>query len=175
MRAAAALSFSSPWVQASASVSHNKSSSSQSESKDSSSISTISWEAQGGDTLQCNKCVYSLCLFSSLCTFADQAPTTSSPPAWAYTVGSFYNWRVVKQTKVVPLENMISMVPGYQNVKEKFAALLATRDKKETKPEKKPEPVKKTIKFKLFTFASGRVNLALSDTSKSDNYGMNES
>ncbi|RAH65459.1 uncharacterized protein BO66DRAFT_308909, partial [Aspergillus aculeatinus CBS 121060] len=101
MRAAAALSFSSPWVQASASVSHSNASSSSSESKDSSSISTISWEATGGDTLQSN-----------------------NPPAWAYTVGSYYNWRPVKQNKVVALEDLISKLPGYQDTKERFAALL---------------------------------------------------
>ncbi|PYI23913.1 hypothetical protein BO99DRAFT_428186 [Aspergillus violaceofuscus CBS 115571] len=105
MRAAAALSFSSPWVQASASVSHSNASSSSSESKDSSSISTISWEAQGGDTLQSN-----------------------NPPAWAYTVGSYYNWRPIKQNKIVALEDLISKLPGYQNTKERFAALLAARD-----------------------------------------------
>ncbi|RAL09118.1 uncharacterized protein BO97DRAFT_352547, partial [Aspergillus homomorphus CBS 101889] len=125
MRAAAALSFSSPWVQASASASHSSSSNSSSENKSSASTSTISWEAHGGDTLQCN-----------------------DPPAWAYTVGSFYNWRVVKQTKVVALEDFISMVPGYQNTKKKFAELLAT--KQEAKPEKEPEPpTQKTIKFRI--------------------------
>ncbi|PYH76172.1 hypothetical protein BO82DRAFT_387500 [Aspergillus uvarum CBS 121591] len=94
MRAAAALSFSSPWVQASASASHSNSSDSSSEKRDVSAYSTINWEAQGGDTLQCN-----------------------NPPNWAYTVGSFYNWRPIHQSKIMPLEDVISMVPGYEDTK----------------------------------------------------------
>ncbi|OJJ98908.1 hypothetical protein ASPACDRAFT_61603 [Aspergillus aculeatus ATCC 16872] len=115
MRAAAALSFSSPWVQASASASHSNSSDSSSEKRDVSAYSTINWEAQGGDTLQCN-----------------------NPPNWAYTVGSFYNWRPIHQSKIMPLEDVISMVPGYEDTKARFAALLAA---------KKPE--QQTIKFRL--------------------------
>ncbi|PLB45834.1 hypothetical protein P170DRAFT_363984, partial [Aspergillus steynii IBT 23096] len=149
MRAAAAFSFSSPWVQASGSVSHSNSSNSSSESKDSASTSTISWEAQGGDTLQCN-----------------------NPPAWAYTVGSFYNWRVVKQTKVVSLEEIISAVPGYQDVKENFATLLAARDKKDAKPEPKPKaPAQQTIKFKM-SIGIDNAYLALPTTPSSDSYGQ---
>ncbi|RAH77843.1 hypothetical protein BO86DRAFT_322119, partial [Aspergillus japonicus CBS 114.51] len=118
MRAAAALSFSSPWVQASASASHSNSSDSSSEKRDVSAYSAINWEAQGGDTLQCN-----------------------NPPNWAYTVGSFYNWRPIQQSKIMPLEAVISMVPGYEDTKTRFAALLAT---------KTPEALKlETIKFRL--------------------------
>ncbi|PYI32451.1 hypothetical protein BP00DRAFT_472801 [Aspergillus indologenus CBS 114.80] len=118
MRAAAALSFSSPWVQASASAGHSNSSDSSSEKRDASAYSAINWEAQGGDTLQCN-----------------------NPPNWAYTVGSFYNWRPIHQSKIMPLEDVISMVPGYEDTKTRFAALLAT---------KTPGPLKlETIKFRL--------------------------
>ncbi|KAH8435132.1 uncharacterized protein LDX57_012761 [Aspergillus melleus] len=127
MRAAAALSFSAPWAQASASASHNNSSSSSSESKESVSHSAISWEAQGGDTLQCN-----------------------NPPAWAYTVGSFYNWRAIKKSKVLALEEIISMVPGYQDTKVKFATLLAAAAKPE---QEKPDVATagRVIKFRLST------------------------
>ncbi|OJJ42264.1 hypothetical protein ASPZODRAFT_105543 [Penicilliopsis zonata CBS 506.65] len=101
MRAAAALSFSSPYVQASANVSYAKSTSSSSEESSSASSNAVCWEAKGGDTLLCN-----------------------DPPAWAYTVGSFYNWRAVKQSRVMSIEDAISSIPGYQGIKQKFATIL---------------------------------------------------
>ncbi|KAE8151727.1 hypothetical protein BDV25DRAFT_138549 [Aspergillus avenaceus] len=100
-KAAAALSFSSPYVQASAKMSHGESSSSSSENSTRASSKSMCWEAKGGDTLQCN-----------------------DPPAWAYTVGSFYNWRAVKQSNVLSLEDIISTLPGFQDVKAKWAAIL---------------------------------------------------
>ncbi|RAK94070.1 hypothetical protein BO79DRAFT_223161 [Aspergillus costaricaensis CBS 115574] len=101
MKAAAALSFSSPYVQASAKMSTDKSSTSSSDASNAASTKSMCWEAKGGDTLLCN-----------------------DPPAWAATVGSFYSWRAVKQSKVVALEDVISTIPGYQYIKQKFADIL---------------------------------------------------
>ncbi|GAB1196820.1 hypothetical protein APSETT444_006098 [Aspergillus pseudonomiae] len=55
MKAAASLSFSSPWVQASASASSVSSSANKTESSESSLNVSMTWEAKGGDTLLCNK------------------------------------------------------------------------------------------------------------------------
>lgn len=55
MKAAASLSFSSPWVQASASASYGSASNNMTENKTSSLDMTMTWEAKGGDTLLCNK------------------------------------------------------------------------------------------------------------------------
>ncbi|GKZ67733.1 hypothetical protein AnigIFM50267_002221 [Aspergillus niger] len=101
MKAAAALSFSSPYVQASAKMSSDKSSTSSSDTSNAASTKSMCWEAKGGDTLLCN-----------------------DPPAWAATVGSFYSWRAVKQSKVIALEDMISTIPGFQYIKQKFADIL---------------------------------------------------
>ncbi|KAH8432805.1 uncharacterized protein LDX57_010434 [Aspergillus melleus] len=109
MRAAAALSFSSPYVQASANMSYAQSSDSSSQNTGASTSKSVCWEAKGGDTLLCN-----------------------DPPAWAYTVGSFYNWRTVKQSRVLSIEDVISTIPGYQGTKQKFADIL--RDESQIKP-----------------------------------------
>ncbi|GKZ91731.1 hypothetical protein AnigIFM59636_004386 [Aspergillus niger] len=101
MKAAAALSFSSPYVQASAKMSSDKSSTSSSDTSNAASTKSMCWEAKGGDTLLCN-----------------------DPPAWAATVGSFYSWRAVKQSKVLALEDAISTIPGFQYIKQKFADIL---------------------------------------------------
>ncbi|KAI2905111.1 hypothetical protein CBS11852_1346 [Aspergillus niger] len=101
MKAAAALSFSSPYVQASAKMSSDKSSTSSSDTSNAASTKSMCWEAKGGDTLLCN-----------------------DPPAWAATVGSFYSWRAVKQSKVLALEDVISTIPGFQYIKQKFADIL---------------------------------------------------
>ncbi|RAQ54784.1 hypothetical protein AFGD_003751 [Aspergillus flavus] len=65
----------------------------------------------------------------------------------AYTVGSFYNWRVVKQSSVLAIEDVISSIPGYQDTKQIFADILDKNSKKEApgKTEQKPG----TIGFQL--------------------------
>ncbi|RAK71122.1 uncharacterized protein BO72DRAFT_442716 [Aspergillus fijiensis CBS 313.89] len=120
MRAAAALSFSSAYVQASAKASYGQSSDSSSQNSAASATKSISWEAKGGDTLLCN-----------------------DPPAWAYTVGSFYNWRAVKQSRVLALEDVIASIPGCQDIKQKFADILRTGS------QTKPTSSQVAVKFKL--------------------------
>jgi hypothetical protein len=55
LKVAASLSFASPWVQASVRASHEKAESSQQSAQTSSLSKSISWEAEGGNTLLCNK------------------------------------------------------------------------------------------------------------------------
>lgn len=57
LKVAASLSFSSPYVQASASASHQNSSTTQEEKEKSNLSNAISWRAEGGDRLLCNKFV----------------------------------------------------------------------------------------------------------------------
>ncbi|OJJ29789.1 hypothetical protein ASPWEDRAFT_55355 [Aspergillus wentii DTO 134E9] len=89
--------------------------------KSSSGLSnSLTWEAKGGDTLLCN-----------------------NPPAWCSTVGSYYNWRVVKQEDLVSIEEMISMIAGYADVKQKFLKLdppAPGGNKLTTTPAPKPLP-----------------------------------
>jgi hypothetical protein len=55
LKAAASMSFSSPYVQASASLSYGSSKAEKNESSSSTFNNTMTWEAKGGDTLLCNK------------------------------------------------------------------------------------------------------------------------
>ncbi|KAI9037789.1 uncharacterized protein KD926_011578 [Aspergillus affinis] len=109
MKAAASLSFSSPWVQASASGSYGSASNSMTENKTSSMNMTMTWEAKGGDTLLCN-----------------------NPPAWCNTVASYYNWRVVKQESLIPVTDLIMNLPGGSILKSKIAAIKNPGGKTET-------------------------------------------
>ncbi|ATY67174.1 Membrane attack complex component perforin [Cordyceps militaris] len=84
LKVAAGVSFSSPYVQASINASHETGKDNSSGSTTSSLTKTICWEASGGDTLLCN-----------------------NPPAWCASVGSHYNWRVMKQHDVIPLVKLI--------------------------------------------------------------------
>ncbi|OQE38085.1 hypothetical protein PENCOP_c009G01622 [Penicillium coprophilum] len=97
MKVAASLSFSSPYVQASASASYGSSSANKKDNSESSLDVSMTWEAKGGDTLLCN-----------------------NPPAWCSTVASFYNWRVVKQENLLSIEDLISRIPGHENTKASF-------------------------------------------------------
>ncbi|KAJ5400086.1 hypothetical protein N7465_010575 [Penicillium sp. CMV-2018d] len=114
MKVAASLSFSSPYVQASASASYGSSSANKNESSKGSLDVSMTWEAKGGDTLLCNKYV-APCIDE-----AGRADDYESPPAWCPTVASFYNWRVVKQENLLSIEDLISRIPGYENTKEVF-------------------------------------------------------
>ncbi|KAJ5835841.1 hypothetical protein N7447_001867 [Penicillium robsamsonii] len=98
MKVAASVSISSSFAQASASASHENQSNSKDSNEKSSLQSSITWEAQGGDTLLCN-----------------------NPAAWCPTVASFYNWRVMKQDDICSIVDVIGMIKGYSWVPRKFA------------------------------------------------------
>ncbi|KAJ6006297.1 hypothetical protein N7451_004241 [Penicillium sp. IBT 35674x] len=97
MKISAALSFSSPVVQASASYSQENQSSSGSSSQSSNMSKTLSWEAVGGDTTLCN-----------------------NPPAWSSTVKPFRNWRVINQKDVLAIADFIGTFKGYGDIPDIF-------------------------------------------------------
>ncbi|KAL7928628.1 hypothetical protein V8C35DRAFT_317808 [Trichoderma chlorosporum] len=97
MKVAASLAISSSFVQASASASHEKQSVENDTTNKSNLNSSISWEAQGGNTLLCN-----------------------NPAAWCSTVASYYNWRVIKQEGVEALGAFIGKIPGFSEVPSLF-------------------------------------------------------
>ncbi|GFF56735.1 hypothetical protein IFM46972_10594 [Aspergillus udagawae] len=115
LKISAAASFSSTYAQGSASGSYEDSSNHSSNRQNSSLSNNLAWEAKGGDTLLCN-----------------------NPPAWCGTVASHYNWRISKQDDLLSMEDMISLIPGYEWVKQKFNNLAPL---KESQVVKKPDPV----------------------------------
>ncbi|KAI9730746.1 MAG: hypothetical protein M1834_005715 [Cirrosporium novae-zelandiae] len=101
MKASAKLSFSTPWVGGSVSASHETRDSTTDSTQKSDSHNSMTWEAQGGDTLLCN-----------------------DPPAWCSTVSNFYNWRVIKQEKLIPLIDLIGQIPGFDKEPERFKMIM---------------------------------------------------
>ncbi|OGM48861.1 hypothetical protein ABOM_002985 [Aspergillus bombycis] len=132
MKAAASLSFSSPWVQASASASSASSTANKAENSESSLNVSMTWEAKGGDTLLCNKYIV-----SSIDEVSD-ANDYESPSAWCSTVASFYNWRVVKQNKqqenLLSIEDIITKIPRHEDVKNRFSRIIEGEKAKERVP-----------------------------------------
>ncbi|GFF52290.1 hypothetical protein IFM51744_07807 [Aspergillus udagawae] len=115
LKISAAASFSSTYAQGSASGSKEDSSNHSSNNQNSSLSNNLAWEAKGGDTLLCN-----------------------NPPAWCGTVASYYNWRISKQDDLLSMEDMISLIPGYEWVKKKFNNLAPLKKSQVTK---NPDPV----------------------------------
>ncbi|KAJ5691822.1 hypothetical protein N7462_001245 [Penicillium macrosclerotiorum] len=97
MKISAALSFSSPVVQASFNFSKETQSASSSSSQTSNMSKALSWEAVGGDTTLCN-----------------------NPPAWSSTVKPFKNWRVINQKDVMAIAEFIGTFDGYEKIPEMF-------------------------------------------------------
>ncbi|KAJ5715174.1 uncharacterized protein N7483_012355 [Penicillium malachiteum] len=108
MKIAAAASFSSKYVSGSASYSQEDQTKTQSSNSNRSMQNSISWQAQGGDTLLCN-----------------------NPPAWCPTVAPPQNWRVIKQEDVTPLGEFIGQIPGYEDIPDRFARIAEVTRKKE--------------------------------------------
>ncbi|RHZ50599.1 uncharacterized protein CDV56_104814 [Aspergillus thermomutatus] len=115
LKISAAASFSSTYAQGSASGSYENSNNHSSNRQNSSLSNNLTWEAKGGDTLLCN-----------------------NPPAWCGTVASYYNWRISKQDDLLSIEDMISLIPGYEYVKQKFNRLAPLKESEVTKT---PDPV----------------------------------
>ncbi|KAE8414453.1 hypothetical protein BDV36DRAFT_286156 [Aspergillus pseudocaelatus] len=114
MKISASASFSSKFVSGSVSYSQENGQSAQDSDSRRGMQSSISWQAQGGDTLLCNKQV------------------TLFPPAWCPTVAPFQNWRVIKQEDVIPLGDFIGRIPGYEDIPDKFNKLAEITRRKET-------------------------------------------
>ncbi|KAF3063460.1 hypothetical protein CFAM422_010123 [Trichoderma lentiforme] len=109
MKAAASLAISSSFVQASASASHEKQKADNDATNTNKFKASISWEAQGGNTLLCN-----------------------NPAAWCSTVASYYNWRVIKQEGVEALGAFIGKIPGFSEVPSLFEQIEEQTRRKET-------------------------------------------
>ncbi|PIG84232.1 hypothetical protein AARAC_006018 [Aspergillus arachidicola] len=114
MKISASASFSSKFVSGSASYSQENGQSGQDSDSRRSMQGSMSWQAQGGDTLLCNKQVILL------------------PPAWCPTVAPFQNWRVIKQEDVIPLGDFIGRIPGYEDIPDRFNKLAEITRRKET-------------------------------------------
>ncbi|KAB8231994.1 uncharacterized protein BDW43DRAFT_312610 [Aspergillus alliaceus] len=101
MKVAASASFSSPYVQASASASHQTETTDKEAQAQSRLNKSISWRAQGGNTLLAN-----------------------NPPAWCSTVGPYQNWRIVQQADACSMLDFIrTLSPEWRatvDEKEKF-------------------------------------------------------
>ncbi|RDA89511.1 hypothetical protein CP533_3920 [Ophiocordyceps camponoti-saundersi (nom. inval.)] len=89
MKAAAAASFSSTFVNASVSASYGSKEKSTEKESSASSAMSLTWQANGGDTLLCNK-----------------------PNEWAETVSYHWNWRITKQDNIFRLLDVMCQIDG---------------------------------------------------------------
>ncbi|GKU05131.1 membrane attack complex component perforin [Fusarium langsethiae] len=105
LKITAAASFAGPAGEASAKGGYGEDSTRRNEPSTSTYDSHMAWEAKGGDTLLCNKCV----MIGYSNAYKDTNMATS-PAAWCSTVSSYYNWRVVKQDNAISIEDIISQV-----------------------------------------------------------------
>ncbi|KAK2031058.1 hypothetical protein LX32DRAFT_651041 [Colletotrichum zoysiae] len=99
-KASLAASFSTAMASGSASSSVENASSTESKSASSNMNNAVAWEAQGGDTTLGN-----------------------NPASWCNTVDKPGYWRVVKQEVVVPIEDIISRIPGFEGTRALFAGI----------------------------------------------------
>ncbi|CAI7669546.1 unnamed protein product [Penicillium pancosmium] len=102
MKASAAASFSYGTFQASASVSYEENGTSSGSNQSSKMSNSLTWEAQGGDTILCN-----------------------DPPNWCHTVKPFNHWRVINQQDVLPLVDFIGSFTDFSHIPKTFADIVA--------------------------------------------------
>ncbi|UPK99765.1 hypothetical protein LCI18_010700 [Fusarium solani-melongenae] len=100
-KASLAASFSTETTSGSASTNVEHASSTESKSASSNMSNAVAWEAQGGDTTLGN-----------------------NPSAWCNTVDNSGYWRVVEQEVVVPIEDIISKIPGHEGTRALFAGIV---------------------------------------------------
>ncbi|KAK6526456.1 hypothetical protein TWF694_005042 [Orbilia ellipsospora] len=106
MKVAASASFSWGAFSASASYSRETNDASSKSNTSSQMSSSLSWEAQGGDTILCN-----------------------NPPQWCPTVKPFQNWRVINQKDVMPIGDFIGSFPDYTHIPQKFEKIMEASKK----------------------------------------------
>ncbi|KAI2795096.1 hypothetical protein POX_a01700 [Penicillium oxalicum] len=104
LKAAASASVSGYGFQASVSASHETTNNSSTERSQSSSSHSITWHADGGDTLLCN-----------------------NPPAWCPTVHSFYNWRVMNQIGMVDIVQLIGKMKKWEDIPGRIEDIYFSR------------------------------------------------
>ncbi|KAJ5995849.1 hypothetical protein N7481_002826 [Penicillium waksmanii] len=102
MKASAQASFSYGTFQASASVSYEENGKSSGSNQSSRMSNSLTWEAQGGDTILCN-----------------------DPPNWCHTVKPFNHWRVINQQDVLPLVDFIGRFTDFSHIPKLFADIVA--------------------------------------------------
>ncbi|KAF6835405.1 hypothetical protein CMUS01_05779 [Colletotrichum musicola] len=96
-----AASFATQATTVTASSNTEDGSSTDSKSASSNTNNAVAWEAQGGDTTLGN-----------------------NPAAWCNTVDNPGWWRVVEQEAVVPIEDIISKIPGFEGTRTLFAGIV---------------------------------------------------
>ena len=100
-KASIAASFSSVTTSGSAKASMESGSSSEHKSDSSSVNESICWEAHGGNTTLAN-----------------------NPSAWCNTVENFWYWRVVEQEVILPIEEVISRMEGFEQTRAIFSGIV---------------------------------------------------
>ncbi|KAM4054632.1 MAC/Perforin domain-containing protein [Hirsutella rhossiliensis] len=93
MKAAASASFSGWGASASVSASHGQESKASQSGSTRSATMSLTWQANGGDTLLCNH-----------------------PTQWAPTVAHHWNWRITKQDKIAGLLDSIAQLRGMEGL-----------------------------------------------------------
>ena len=99
-KASLAASFSSVTSNGGVSASAAGASATDDKSASTSFNDSVCWEAHGGNTTLAN-----------------------NPAAWCSTVENFWFWRVVHQETVLPIENVISKLPGFESTRDIFAGI----------------------------------------------------
>ncbi|KAH6646669.1 hypothetical protein BKA67DRAFT_649933 [Truncatella angustata] len=109
MKASAAVAFSGWGASAAASASYGSSATASGASIAQNSTSSMTWQANGGDTLLC-----------------------SSPTLWSPTVAYHWNWRITKQDQVTHMVDKIKRFSGYEGISAKISALKEEIEKEKT-------------------------------------------
>ncbi|TGJ62720.1 hypothetical protein EYR41_011908 [Orbilia oligospora] len=106
----------------SASLSHEQNSNERNANQNASMALAMTWEAKGGNTLLCN-----------------------NPSQWCLTVADFRNWRIIQQSGMRPLLDVIADIPGHPNINAEFENL----DDPSSKPPKRIVKNVNQMKFRL--------------------------
>ncbi|KAH8204208.1 hypothetical protein TruAng_001628 [Truncatella angustata] len=113
MKASAAVAFSGWGASAAASASYGSSATASGASIAQNSTSSMTWQANGGDTLLCSR-------------------TGHSPTLWSPTVAYHWNWRITKQDQVTHMVDKIKRFSGYEGISAKISALKEEIEKEKT-------------------------------------------
>lgn len=97
MRAAASVSFSGYGAVASVSTSGQSASANSASSSTTESTTALTWQANGGDSLLCNK-----------------------PSEWCATVADFNQWRITQQDEGLHLVDFVGKFRGYESLPERM-------------------------------------------------------
>lgn len=96
-KAQVGVAVSTPYGGASVKASHEKQDKVETGEKKTDTSEAMVFEATGGNTI-----------------------LAADPPSWSASVADFQNWRVIDQSGLAPLADVISEIPGYGNVRQWF-------------------------------------------------------